>query len=219
MILGDTHFPFHCRKSVRKVLALIKALKPKLVIQIGDAYDLYSFSKFPRSLLGLTPKQEIKQGRKGLEELWADIRAAAGRGVECFQLKGNHDERLAKRIQEALPEVEGMAGLGLWNFPGVQTMETEREELIIDGIIYMHGYRKFGDHMRYNLASTVCGHSHQGGVVFHPVKGKTLFELNAGYLGDPQSYALSYTAQARISKWTIGVGVIDEYGPRFVPFT
>lgn len=217
VILGDLHAPFHCRKTVAKAIQLIKRLKPKLVVQIGDLYDLYSFSKFPRSLNVLTPQQEIRQGRGATEQLWEDIRAAAGRGVECFQLLGNHDERLAKRITEALPEIEGMAGLGLWSFPGVQTMESERDELIIDGVIYMHGYRRHGDHVKYNLASTVCGHSHLGGVTFHPVKGKTLFELNAGYLGDAKATAMSYTKQSKISKWTKGVGVIDQHGPRFIP--
>ncbi len=110
-----------------------------------------------------------------------------------------------------------MAAKGLWEFDGVTTMGSERDELIIDGILYMHGFRKHGDHVKYNLMSTVCGHSHTGGVVFHPIKGKTLFELNAGYLGDPKSAALSYTRQSKISKWTLGLGYIDDYGPRFVP--
>tara|TARA_R110000868_G_scaffold9394_6_gene46941 strand:- start:2716 stop:3396 length:681 start_codon:yes stop_codon:yes gene_type:complete len=216
-ILGDLHAPFHCRKSVYKVISIIRKEKPKIVIQIGDLLDLYAFSKFPKSLNVMGPAQEVKQGRKVTEDLWKEIRQAAGRQVECFQLLGNHDERLAKRIQESLPEVEGMAGTGLWSFPGVQTMEAERDELIIDGVVYMHGYRKFGDHVKYNLMSTVCGHSHQGGVVYLPIKGKTLFELNAGYLGDPKATAMTYTKQSKISRWTKGVGWIDDYGPRFIP--
>ncbi len=164
----------------------------------------------------MTPIQEIKAGTKGAEEMWAEIRAAAGRGVECFQLMGNHDSRLAKRIAEAMPEFEGLPR-GLWDFHGVTTMDSERDELIIENVLYMHGYRKFGDHVKYNLMSTVCGHSHTGGVIYHPIKGRTLFELNAGYLGNPQSAAMSYTRQSKISKWTLGLGVIDQYGPRFIP--
>lgn len=216
-ILGDLHAPFNHRKATAAAIELIRKMKPKIVVQIGDLLDLYSFSRFPRSLNVMTPIQEIKSGRKITEEFWREIRSATGRGVECFLLKGNHDARLSKRIAEAMPEVEGMAAAGLWTFEGVQTMENERDELIIDGVLYMHGYRKHGDHVKYNLMSTVCGHSHVGGVVYHPIKGKTLFELNAGYLGDPKSAALSYTKQSRISKWTLGMGYIDEYGPRFIP--
>ncbi len=196
---------------------LIRKLKPKVVVQLGDLYDLYSFSRFPRSLNVITPAQEIKQGRKGAEEMWKAVQQAAGKDVECWQLKGNHDARLARSIANALPEVEGMAALGLWNFPGVTTLSAERDELILDGIVYMHGFRKFGDHVRYNLMSTVCGHSHLGGVAFLPLKNKILFELNAGYLGNPKSTALSYTQQAKISRWSKGIGFIDEHGPRFIP--
>lgn len=50
---------------------------------------------------------------------------------------------------------------------------------------------------------------------FKRIGGKTLYELNAGYLGDPESKALSYTP-TKITNWTLGWGYIDEDGPRFV---
>lgn len=217
VILGDFHAPFHCRRSTVEAVRIIRKLKPKIVIQIGDVRDLYSYGRFPRSLNVMTPAQEIKQGTKAIEDLWWSVRDAAGKGVECWQLRGNHDMRMAKQIASSLPEVEGLMP-DLWKFEGVTTMPAERDELIIEGVCYMHGYRRFGDHVRYNLMSTVCGHSHTGGVVYMPHKNHTLFELNCGYLGNPKSTALSYTAQAKISKWTHGLGVIDEYGPRFISF-
>ncbi len=217
MILGDLHAPFHCRRVVAKAIELIKRIKPKVVVQVGDLLDFYAFSRYPRSLNLLTPQQEIKSGRRVAEDLWEDVQAAAGKKVECFQLMGNHDSRLAKRIAEALPEVEGMVPKGLWTFDGVTTIESEREELILDGVVYMHGYRKHGDHVKYNLMSTVHGHHHTGGVVFLPVKNKILFELDAGYLANFKSPAMSYGMQSRVTKWTHGVGVIDADGPRFVP--
>lgn len=214
--LGDFHAPFHCKKAMAEAVKVIREVKPRIIVQVGDLYDLYSFSRFPRSLNVMTPIQEVKQGRRAAEYLWSEARAAAGRGVECWQLLGNHDERLAKQLMLALPEAEGFTQ-DFWKFEGVTTMPSERNELILDGILYMHGYRRHGDHVRFNSISTVCGHSHTGGVVFLPVKGKTLFELNCGYLGNPKSIALSYTRQAQISKWSKGVGVIDSWGPRFIP--
>lgn len=215
-ILGDVHAPFHCRRSVAAAIEVIRKLRPKIVIQIGDVRDLFSYGRFPRSLNVMTPAQEIKQGTRAIEDMWRAIRAAAGKGVECFQLRGNHDERITKQILSALPEVEGVVQ-DLWSFEGVTTMAAEREELIIDRVVYMHGYRNFGDHVKYNLMSTVCGHSHVGGVVYLPRKDDILFELNCGYLGNPKSTALSYTKQSKISKWTRGLGVIDDLGPRFIP--
>ena len=69
----------------------------------------------------------------------------------------------------------------------------------------------------YNMMNSVVGHSHLGGTVFLPFKDNILWELNCGYIGDPESLALSYTAQKKVSKWTLGYGVIDDVGPRFNP--
>ena len=217
---GDLHFPFAHKRKVAAALSLVKRLKPDAVVQVGDAYDLFSFSRFPRSQSVITPRDEISRARADAEQFWAAARAAAGKGVECYQLLGNHDERLVKRVMASLPEFEPFLEeihARLWKFDGVTTQLSEREELMLDGVCYMHGFRKHGDHTRHNGMSTVCGHSHLGGVVYSRLGPKTLWELNAGYLGDPNSKALSYTRQRRIQTWTHGVGVIDSDGPRFVP--
>lgn len=61
----------------------------------------------------------------------------------------------------------------------------------------------------------VCGHSHRAGLFFKNYGDATLFEMNAGYLGDPESKALSYTPQKH-THWTHAFSVIDEHGPRVI---
>ncbi len=215
---GDLHFPWVNRRLLRHALAILRRRKPKVVVQIGDLHDFFAFARWPRSLNVMTPRQELKLAFKMATQFWAEVRSACGRNVECFQLKGNHDERLAKRVLSAMAEAEDIVhGFNPWKFDGVQTQETERQELIIDGICYMHGFRKHGEHVKYNLMSTVVGHSHLGGVVFHRQRGKTLFELNLGFLGDRAAAPLSYTQQQKFSRWTEGMGFIDDDGPRFIP--
>ncbi len=125
-----------------------------------------------------------------------------------------------KRAEEKLPEAQDIIKkslLELYRFKGVTTIEDDRKELIIDGVVYMHGYRsKLGDHTRYNNRSTVVGHSHVGGVVFCQYDKGILFELNAGFLADETAEPLRYRPQT-ISRWTLGYGLIDEKGPRFCP--
>ncbi len=106
----------------------------------------------------------------------------------------------------------------LYRFKGVHTVEDDREELIINGIIFMHGYRsRAGDHMRYNGKSTVVGHSHTGSVVYEQKsKRNIIWELNAGFLADETAEPLRYRPQTT-SKWTLGYGLIDSSGPRFIP--
>lgn len=71
--LPDTHFPFHSERWLRLALELVGDLKPGVVIQLGDLYDLLSFSKYPRSFNVLTPRDEIDEARKCAEDLRAEI--------------------------------------------------------------------------------------------------------------------------------------------------
>jgi hypothetical protein len=214
--IGDTHFPFTIWPNVERVIAAISAIKPKNVVQLGDLYDLYSFAKFPRSHNIYTPLQEIENGRRLAETFWANIRKAAPR-AKLWQLKGNHDARPFKRVQEACPELGDHLALSkLWLFDGVETMADDRDALVIKKVLFQHGYRRHGDHVRHNRQSTVCGHIHTGGVIYVRQGKESLFELNAGFLGNPNCTPLGYTPLRRISSWTQGFGILDSLGPRFV---
>ena len=65
--------------------------------------------------------------------------------------------------------------------------------------------------------NVVCGHSHVGGVKFIPRGLNPLWELNTGHCLDRHAEPFSYTKQKRLSNWLPGFGIIDNYGPRFVP--
>lgn len=216
VILGDTHFPFVHKPSLEKALKFIKEFQPKYVIQVGDLYDMLSHGRFPRSLSNYNPREEMLEGRRMAADLWKQVQAVAPK-AECHQILGNHDVRPMKKILEAYPEAEVFFDFEKWfKFDNVNTHADIRKELMLNGICFLHGYRsRLGEHRDYNRLSTVCGHSHLGGVSYRNYGNEILFELNAGYLGDPESKALSYTPQ-KIINWTHGIGVIDQYGPRFI---
>ena len=221
--IGDCHFPF-VEESVLYgkggIISIIKAMQPNYVIQMGDLYDMYSWSKFPFKRDVFTPEAEIGVGREMAEEMWKQVKRASPKS-KCHQLIGNHDERPAKRLLEKSPEFMSFYDSmhnKLFNFTGIKTQDSHRDELVIDGIMFLHGYRsKLGDHARHNHMPTVCGHSHTGGVVYLRKGDQIIWELNSGYCGDPHSTPMSYTRQRTISHWTHGVGVVDKYGPRFIP--
>jgi UDP-2,3-diacylglucosamine pyrophosphatase LpxH len=216
IILGDVHAPFTHKGKLEKAIEFIKTFKPARVIQVGDLYDMLSHGKFARSMNIYTPAQEMAEGRKVTEKLWKDIQKASP-GVECHQILGNHDARPMKRILETYPEAEVFLDFSKWfTFDGVRTQFDIREELILDGIAYIHGYKsKLGEHMEFMRRPVVCGHSHRPGLYYKNYGDATLFEMNVGFLGDPESKALSYTPQ-RHSHWSHAVGAIDEHGPRLV---
>jgi hypothetical protein len=215
-VVGDLHFPFTNLNTLTAFFAWLVATKPMRIVQVGDLYDMLSQSKFPRSQNIFTPKQEMEIGHKMARDFWAKVQELVP-GIECHQILGNHDVRPLKRILEAYPEGEMFFSIDKYfDFPGVTTHMDARQEVVLDGIIFHHGFRTgLGAHRDFNLQSTVVGHTHVGGVTHRPIRGHTLFELNAGYMGDPESKALSYTS-GKITKWTQGWGYIDEWGARFI---
>jgi UDP-2,3-diacylglucosamine pyrophosphatase LpxH len=221
IILGDTHFPYHSKAALTEVLAVIKRDAENIshIVQIGDLFDFFSLSRFPRSQDLATPIDEVSLGFECATEMWAHIRKVAPK-AKCIQILGNHDIRLKLRIKEKLPEILNIVKFDhLWKFPGVTTVMDEREEFIINDVAYMHGfYSKIGQHCRHNMMNTVHGHTHRGGVMFTKVQEKPIWELDVGFLGDPHSKVMNYTKQ-RWGVWTLGYGVIDELGPRFVPIS
>lgn len=219
-IAGDFHAPFHQVKATEAFFAFCRDFKPDVVVQMGDLYDQYSFSRYSHSLNLYTPQEETALGREGSEWFWKEAQRAAPK-ARCIQLLGNHDDRMQKRLFDSFPELEGHVDLKhLYAFKGVKTFYDSSEEVVIDGVIYQHGFRsKLGDHAAYNQQSTVTGHSHRGGVVYHQNLTGPYWELNAGWLGDLKHRVFGYRNQKHLHKTTLGWAAIDAYGPRFCPWS
>lgn len=215
-VLGDLHAPWVHWKSVRRAISVLKELKPNLIVQVGDARDLYSFAKFPRSHNVITPLEELKRGTKCLEEVFGSLREACPR-ARVVMLMGNHDIRPHKRIVESAPENESLLGLfDYYKFEGVETITDDT--WFYGGMCFTHGWRsKLGDHASHARMSVICGHSHRGGVVYMRDGKRTIWELNAGHLADPHTPNMSYAKQRTFATWTHGLGWIDSHGPRFIP--
>lgn len=218
LIVPDTHFPFECKKSLAKVHAFAKDNQPDLIIQVGDLTDMFAYSKYAKSLSVMTPKDESTRARICAEKMWKRFRADCPK-ARLVQLVGNHDERPVIKILEKTPENEHIAidwFKRFMSFEGVETILDAKQEFFYDGVCYMHGLRKFGEHATYNQMNTVTGHLHRGAVQWEQNANGSYFELNVGFLGDKKLEAFKYRSQNRISKMTLGFGVIDRYGPRFV---
>lgn len=227
LCLGDLHAEWVNRSCITKLLdSIIPSIKPTIICQLGDAYDLLSFSRFPRSHNLTTPSNELSNARICLEELWGAIRKKAPK-AKCYQLLGNHDTRIYARLKEKIPELDGIVNLNhLWDFKGVTTIHDYREELVleINGELtcFMHGYRsKLGDHAKANQMSTIRGHSHRAGIAYIPLydsikkEKRVIYEMDCGFLGDPKSKVMAYSSQS-MDHMVNAVGVIDKHGPRII---
>lgn len=218
LVISDIHFPFSNQDLLNYFYEHCKKFQPEHVIVNGDAWDLYSHAKFPRSHNVFTPREERQSARAMNVEFWEKVKAAAPK-ANCIQTLGNHDVRPMKRVLEVYPEAEDWVREGLekdFTFDGVITVFDARQEIIIGDIAIFHGYRsKLGDHRDYTLMNSINGHTHKGGVVYRRIRGQTLWELNSGLAGNPLAKGLTYTPQ-RISDWTPGFGEVSETGPRFI---
>lgn len=219
-IISDIHWPFSKQRVTDAFIAHVERRKPQWVIINGDAWDMYSHAKFPRSHNIFTPREEQQAARRMNAEFWEAIRKASPAST-CVQMMGNHDVRPLKRILEAYPAAEDWIEeklKELFTFDGVKTIMDPRDELHLrEDIIVFHGYRtRLGGHRDYTLMSCFNGHTHRGGCVWRAARNWPLFECNSGVAGDPEAKGLTYTAQ-RYTDWTPGFAAMDEEGPRFVP--
>lgn len=217
--IPDIHLPWADWKKIAKVYEFVKEEKPDIVIQLGDLKDRFTFSRFAKSHDIMTPKEEVQEARAGAVNFWANIHKMAPQAKK-IQLTGNHESRLLRSVIEKYPEIYSImekAEQEMFKFAKVKTIYDARAELEIDGVVYMHGYlTNLGAHARHLLKPVVHGHSHRGGVVFFNLGGKTIWELDCGYLADPNQVPLMY-GSTKTTLWTHGVGLIDKYGPRFIP--
>lgn len=218
LVIGDLHFPFHHRRAYGKLLRRISEHEFTHIVQIGDLYDQYSFSKYPKKNIKL-PQEELKQAARYAKAMWDYISKKQPKAKK-YQILGNHDVRILKRVTEAMPEIHELikdSFENLYKFDGVKTILNPREPLIIEGIMFIHGYKsKNGDHTKFMHSNVVHGHRHRGEVSFIPIKNKTLWELDCGYLANPNCEALAYS-ESKITNWTLGHAEINNGVPRFVP--
>ena len=210
--ISDIHLPFHNKKSLEKIYSLLSQEKPTHVIQVGDLLDQYVFSKYPRSM-GYTPDNDVFLGAEQAKTMWEKIRDLLPK-AKCFQLLGNHDVRMAKRIQEKIPELSDMfSHQNIYKFPGVTVLKSDRDFLKIDGVFYVHGWlSKSIDHARYFNAPCVHGHRHRPCIEFDR---PDLWSMDVGFMADEKQIPLQYT-QSKYSRWTMACGVVDNKQPRLI---
>lgn len=210
-IIPDTHFPFHNKKAYKKMLSILKEEKPDAVVQIGDLLDQYVFSKYSKSSK-INPDSDVKLGLRYAKEMWQLIHKMLPK-AKCYQILGNHDMRLHKRISETLPELlEIYDSVSIYKFDGVHTMKSDRDVLRLDGINYVHGWlSKSIDHAKHFSRPTVHGHRHKPCLE----TDGPLWSLDVGFLADDKSLPLSYTA-SKYTRWRTACGIVDNKSPRLI---
>lgn len=216
LAIPDLHFPW--AYDIRGILAVAEEMQPDVIVQLGDIYDLFSYSRFARLHDICTPEEELGDAVSCARVLW-DRLARVNPRSRKIQLRGNHDIRILKTAIERAPELYSIVSRhegDLWKFPGVETILCDKTGVEIDDVLYVHGWlTKLGDHMRSLGKNVVHGHTHRSGVLVQQLAGKQLFELDCGYWADGKAVPLRYGPGPHIN-WVRSLGWVDKHGPRLI---
>lgn len=208
LIIPDPHaHPDYGNERADWLGKLILDIKPDVVINIGDMFDMpsmASYDKGTKSFQGRSYRKDLDAGLDFDERIWEPIRKAKRRLPYRVFCEGNHEYRL-KRALELQPELDGMIGFkdfgldrnydSIIEYNGGTPGITE-----IDGVHYAHyfvsgvmGRPVGGEHPAYSLltkeyGSCTCGHIHVSDYAIRSsVGGKHIMGLVAGVYQDYDS--------------------------------
>ena len=176
LVIPDSHaHPDHNNSRYDLIGHLINDLKPDIVADIGDFWDmpsLCSYDKGLKSFEGRRYKRDIEAGLDAQERIYTITRRGKKKLPKFIRTLGNHEHRISKAINRD-PILEGTIGLS-----DLQSKEHGWEEIpflkpcTIDGVTYQHyfvsgimgrpisGERHAQTLILKQLASCTQGHSH-----------------------------------------------------------
>lgn len=238
LIIGDPHaHPSYHNERADYLAKLIIDLKPDVVINLGDQFDMASLSgydKGKRSFVGRSYALDINSGLEFSDRLWEPVKRTKKRLPYRVVLEGNHEHRIEKAL-DLNPELEGTIGFNDYDFDRHYDRVVRYEgstpgSIDLDGIHYGHylvsgvmGRPVGGEHPAYTLinklgASVTVGHTHTLDYnVRTTVSGQKRHGLVAGCFFD---YDSDWAGSANRLYWR---GVVikhnvenGNYDPRFV---
>lgn len=180
LVIPDPHaHPNFNNERADYLAKLIIDLKPDVVVNLGDQFDMASLSgydKGKRSFVGRSYALDISAGLEFSERLWEPVRATKKRLPYRVFLEGNHEHRIEKAL-DLNPELEGTIGFDDYDldryYDAVVRYEGSTPGIVnIDGINYAHyfisgvmGRPISGEHPAYSLVSKLgdsvtAGHLH-----------------------------------------------------------
>ena len=209
LIFSDAHRPYHDERAWQLMLQVGRWLKPTHLVVNGDLADFYavsSHSKDPRRVKSLDA--ELADVNKGLDEL--DALGATFKHL----ISGNHEDRLARYLQDRAPELFTMFELPkLFNLKGRGWLYTPYKDHTKVGKLHLtHDVGAAGRYASFKALDTYqhsisTGHTHR---LCYVVEGNAVgeFKLSCsfGWLGDASK--VDYMHRVSVLKnWTLGFGV------------
>jgi predicted MPP superfamily phosphohydrolase len=110
LVIPDAHAHYqHHNKRAEWLGELIADVKPDVVINIGDAWDMPSLSSYDRgrkSFQGRTYRADIDAGLDFQDRLWSRVKRRKKKRPLSVFCVGNHEQRIARAV-DLQPELDG----------------------------------------------------------------------------------------------------------------
>jgi hypothetical protein len=225
LVIPDPHaHPDHNNQRFKWLGELIKDVKPDVVVNMGDHFDLASLSSYDKgkaSFHSRSYERDIESGLEAHELMWGPIKKTKKKMPYTVVLEGNHEHRIKKALEKD-PELGGSKfGISFKHF-GFEDYYDDIVEYSgntpglkeIDGITYSHymvsgllGKPISGEHHGHSLlakyhSSCTVAHSHTlDYCVRSDIRGNKIMGCVAGVY---QDYNTGW-AGAVNNLWTSGV--------------
>lgn len=208
IVFSDAHFRGSIRTTANKgLLKLIRELKPKAVVNGGDAFDGASISRHPR--IGWEHQPTVVEELKSCKDRLEEIQEAAGRAKLVWTL-GNHDSRFSSRLAANAPQFANVHGFQLKDhFPAWIPSWCC---WVNDGTIISHRYKN-GVHATHTNAvnagvNIVTGHLHQlKWTRFTDFRGDR-YGVDTGTLAEPMGPQFLSYLEGKRPNWASGFAVL-----------
>lgn len=213
LVISDLHAPFTHPSAIDFLADLKRAIKPDIVVCVGDEIDAHGWGRWDRN------PDAPGQGD--------ELAAAKGMLRPIFKLfpkvqvcNSNHSQRSFKKAARAgLPSAFVRTLREVLDAPQTWTWADAHE---VDGVMFVHGEGFNGVRSALDAASTyrrktVIGHVHGHAGISYTDNGlERIWGMNVGCLVDPQALAFEYTKPHR-AKPVLGAGVVIDGVPHFYP--
>lgn len=213
IVFSDAHYWPGLRSTAHKgLLWFIQEMKPKAVINNGDAFDGASISRFPRIGWDSTPsvKEELDACSESLGEIEYTARAARDNVALAWNL-GNHDARFETRLAANAPQYEYVGGFALKDhFPAWKPAWSTWNN---DNTIMKHRY-KGGIHATHNNTvnagvNIITGHLHSLKVTPFTDYNGDRYGVDTGFLADVDGPQFQNYLEDSPVNWRSGFVVLN----------
>jgi len=216
LVFSDAHFwPGIRSTAFRGLLWAINELRPKAIVNNGDAFDGANISRHPR--IGWDSKPSVIQELQACEASLSEIEEAA-QGSKLVWSLGNHDARFENRLANTVPEYMHVKGFKLADHfpkwvPCWSCWPT-------DHVVIKHRF-KGGIHATHNNTvmsgvTTVTGHLHSLKVTpFADYRGNR-YGVDTGTLADVNGPQFTDYLEDNPVNWRSGFAVLTFHKGRLL---